>query len=49
MWSIHDVEKSPHAFIYSKLDYSNALLAYITTESTKKHQLVQDAAARHLT
>lgn len=41
------MEKSPYAFISIKLDYSNALLACISTESIKKHQLVQNAAVRH--
>lgn len=46
MLFIHDVEKSSHVFICSKLDYSNALLTGIPTKSIKKYKVIQNATTR---
>ena len=44
-----DLEKVIHAFIFSRLDYCNSLLAGINQKSLSRLQLVQNAAARLLT
>ena len=44
-----DAEKLIHAFVTSRLDYCNALLAACPKSSLKSLQLVQNAAARLLT
>uniref|UniRef100_A0A8C5A3Y9 Reverse transcriptase domain-containing protein n=1 Tax=Gadus morhua TaxID=8049 RepID=A0A8C5A3Y9_GADMO len=45
----HAAERLIHAFISSRLDYCNSLLAGISTTSINRLQLVQNAAARPLT
>ena len=49
MLSKNDAEKLIHAFVTSRLDYCNSLLAACPKSSLKKFQLVQNAAARLLT
>jgi len=49
MLSVSDAEKLVHAFMISRLDYCNALLAGCPASSINKLQLVQNAAARVLT
>ena len=49
MLSVSDAEKLVHAFMTSRLDYCNALLAGCPVSSINKLQLVQNAAARVLT
>jgi hypothetical protein len=49
MLSVSDAEKLVHAFMTSRLDYCNALLAGCPASSINKLQLVQNAAARVLT
>ena len=47
--STSDAEKLVHAFVTSRLDYCNSLLAACPRSSLKSLQLVQNAAARLLT
>ena len=47
--SKNDAEKLIHAFVSSRLDYCNSLLAACPKSSLKSFQLVQNAAARLLT
>ena len=47
--SNNDAEKLIHAFVTSRLDYCNSLLAACPKNSLKSFQLVQNAAARLLT
>ncbi|KAF7708165.1 hypothetical protein HF521_017222, partial [Silurus meridionalis] len=49
MLSISDAEKLIHAFMTSRIDYCNALLAGCPASLINKLQLVQNAAARVLT
>jgi len=49
MLSVSDAEKLVYAFMTSRLDYCNALLAGCPASSINKLQLVQNAAARVLT
>ena len=49
MLSVSDAEKLVHAFMTSRLDYCNALLAGCPASLINKLQLVQNAAARVLT
>ncbi len=49
MLSVSDAEKLTHAFMTSRLDYCNALLAGCPASSLSKLQIVQNAAARVLT
>jgi len=49
MLSVSDAEKLVHAFMTSRLDYCNALLASCPASSINKLELVQNAAARVLT
>ncbi len=49
MLSVSDAEKLVHAFMTSRLDYSNALLGGCPASSINKLQIVQNAAARVLT
>ncbi len=49
MLLVSDAEKLVHAFMTSKLDYSNALLAGCPASSINKLHVVQYAAARVLT
>ena len=44
-----DLEKLTHAFISSRLDYSNALYSGISRRNIQRLQLIQNAAARFLT
>ncbi len=48
MLSVSDAEKLVHAFMTSRLDYCNALLAGCPASSINKLQIVQNAAARVL-
>jgi len=49
MLSVSDAEKLTHAFMTSRLDYCNGLLAGCPASSINKLQLVQNAAAGVLT
>jgi len=49
MLSVSDAEKLVHAFMTSRLDHCNALLAGCPASSINKLQSVQNAAARVLT
>jgi len=49
MLSVSDAEKLVHAFMTSRLDYCNVLLAGCPASSINKLQLVQNAAVRVLT
>jgi len=49
MLSVSDAEKLVHAFMTSRIDYSNALLAGCPASTINKLQLVQNAADRVLT
>ncbi len=49
MLSVSDAEKLVHAFMSSRLDYCNALLAACPASSINKLQIVQHAVARVLT
>ena len=47
--SRHDLEKLIHAFIYSRLDYCNAIFSGLSRRELGQVQLIQNAAARVLT
>ncbi len=49
MLSVSDAEKLVHAFMSSRLEYCNALLAAFPASSINKLQIVQNAVARVLT
>ena len=47
--SLDDAKTLIHAFVFSRLDYCNALFSGLPKKSTDRLQLVQNAAARVLT
>ena len=47
--SLNDAKTLIHAFVFSRLDYCNALLSGLPKKATDRLQLVQNAAARVLT
>ena len=47
--SLNDAKTLIHAFVFSRLDYCNALLSGLPKKTTDRLQLVQNAAARVLT
>ena len=47
--SLPDAEKLVHAFVSTRLDYCNALLAGISNKNIQKLQYIQNCAARILT
>ena len=47
--SLDDAKTLIHAFVFSRLDYCNAILSGLPKKSTDRLQLVQNAAARVLT
>ncbi|XP_068571421.1 uncharacterized protein [Cebidichthys violaceus] len=49
LMSQQDLEKLVHAFIFSRLDYCNGVFTGLCKKSTRKLQLIQNAAARVLT
>ncbi len=49
MLPVSDAEKLVHAFMTSRQDYCNVLLAVYPASSINKLQVVQNAAARVLT
>ena len=47
--SLNDAKTLIHAFVFSRLDYCNAILSGLPKKETDRLQLVQNAAARVLT